>query len=400
VNGSLTNVLVYDAGGKLLAEYGPPAGSGGTQYAFADPQGSPRVITGAGGNVISRHDYAPFGEELSAIGMRTSGQGYGAGDNARQKYAGMESDDAGSLAHTLWRQYDNLSGRWTAPDPYGGSMSVASPQSFNRYSYVNNNPVNSVDLTGLMLSDIGVYQTDDTRDAGIAEHQALRDFQVEINADWASRNGVIVSYEGNKAVVSSGHEAPSDQGDAGSADRLYQHSRGRKQQGPGGGRLWNSNAIMVIAWSAPEKTISDPESLNPDEWLGHVSMITMDDDTSYSWDGTGGEHYWSQEYKRVTPSSIYTKTRSEESYGTGYILDFGVSLNAKFQKAMKHAYDGIRSWDPYYHNCTYGFVMAFNAIARDLGMNRQDFHRPVAVENFIKKYLPPYTKGTIEFPKR
>jgi RHS repeat-associated protein len=150
VNGSLTNVLVYDAGGKLLAEYGPPAGNGGTQYAFADHQGSPRVITNGSGSVISRHDYAPFGEELSAIGMRTSGQGYTNGDNARQKYAGMESDDAGGLAHTLWRQYDNLSGRWTAPDPYGGSMCVTSPQSFNRYSYVNNDPANRIDSTGLM----------------------------------------------------------------------------------------------------------------------------------------------------------------------------------------------------------------------------------------------------------
>jgi hypothetical protein len=38
-------------------------------------------------------------------------------------------------------------------------MSISSPQSFNRYSYVNNDPVNKVDPTGLMLSDIGVYQT-------------------------------------------------------------------------------------------------------------------------------------------------------------------------------------------------------------------------------------------------
>jgi RHS repeat-associated protein len=61
-------------------------------------------------------------------------------DAARQKYAGMEGDDATGMSHTLWRQYDSFAGRWTAPDPYGGSMSVASPQSFNRYSYVNNDP--------------------------------------------------------------------------------------------------------------------------------------------------------------------------------------------------------------------------------------------------------------------
>lgn len=150
VNNSLTNVLVYDASGKLVAEYGSAA-TGGTQYHFSDAQGSPRAITSNTGAIVSRHDYAPFGEEIGdSIGMRTPGQGYGAGDNARQKYAGMETDDTTGMAHTLWRQYDSRSGRWTAPDPYGGSMSVASPQSFNRYSYVDNDPINLTDPKGLV----------------------------------------------------------------------------------------------------------------------------------------------------------------------------------------------------------------------------------------------------------
>src|SRR5437762_1481208 len=36
---------------------------------------------------------------------------------------------------------------------------VTNPQSLNRYGYVENDPVNEVDPTGMMLSDIGVYQT-------------------------------------------------------------------------------------------------------------------------------------------------------------------------------------------------------------------------------------------------
>lgn len=69
-------------------------------------------------------------------------------------------------------------------------MSAVSPQSFNRYSYVNNDPVNSVDPTGLMLSDIGVYQTNDPEEAQKAEHQALRDLQTSVNADYVANHSM------------------------------------------------------------------------------------------------------------------------------------------------------------------------------------------------------------------
>jgi len=69
-------------------------------------------------------------------------------------------------------------------------MSVASPQSFNRYSYVENNPVNSVDPTGLMLSDIGALQTEDPEEAKIAEHQSLRDLQTSVNANYAANHSM------------------------------------------------------------------------------------------------------------------------------------------------------------------------------------------------------------------
>jgi RHS repeat-associated protein len=145
-----THYLVYDALGKLLAEYGPaPTGAGGTQYVFADHQGSTRVVTSPTGGVISRQDYQPFGEELGAVGMRSSDSSYGAANSARQKFAGMEKDDVSGMSHTLWRKYDGMSGRWTSPDPYDATMTIGDPQSFNRYAYVNNDPVNQTDPDGL-----------------------------------------------------------------------------------------------------------------------------------------------------------------------------------------------------------------------------------------------------------
>jgi RHS repeat-associated protein len=156
-NGTISSVLVYDALGKLVAEYGTPSSqTGGTQYVFADHQGSTRVTLNQAGGVIARHDYQPFGEEIYAgIGQRTTTQGYNQAESVRQKYAGMEQDESSGMSHTLWRKYDSQSGRWTTPDPYGGSMEIADPQSFNRYTYVQNDPVNLVDPLGLMEASAG-----------------------------------------------------------------------------------------------------------------------------------------------------------------------------------------------------------------------------------------------------
>ena len=50
------------------------------------------------------------------------------------------------LDHTWWRKYESVSGRCTSPDPLAGS--VGDPQSFNRYHYSGNDPVNLIDPTG------------------------------------------------------------------------------------------------------------------------------------------------------------------------------------------------------------------------------------------------------------
>ncbi|HKV37219.1 MAG TPA: RHS repeat-associated core domain-containing protein [Pyrinomonadaceae bacterium] len=177
IAGSLTNVQVYDAMGKLLAEYSLTTAQGGTQFVLNDHQG-PRTITGTSGAVIARHDYLPFGDDLlNNVGMRTAGQGYGGTEAARQKYAAMENDEATGLSHTLWRKYDSLSARWTTPDPYIASMTLTDPQTFNRYSYVNNDPLNHVDPAGLALADIGVYQTSNPAVASVLEGILLRMFR-------------------------------------------------------------------------------------------------------------------------------------------------------------------------------------------------------------------------------
>ena len=94
------------------------SGTAAVKYVFMDHQGSARAIMDGSGNVVARHDYLPFGEELwSGVGMRTIGQQFGAMDQNRKRYALTEKDEATGLDHTWFRKYENASGRWTTPDP-------------------------------------------------------------------------------------------------------------------------------------------------------------------------------------------------------------------------------------------------------------------------------------------
>lgn len=147
-----SRISVYDIFGRVVAEYGDAeGGEGGLHYLMTDVQGSTRVAMNSVGSVISRHDYEAFGKEIGAgTGQRTTTQKYNSTlETTKQLYAGMEKDAATGLDHALWRKYEEGAGRWTTPDPYLGNISISNPQSFNRYAYVQNDPVNFVDPTGL-----------------------------------------------------------------------------------------------------------------------------------------------------------------------------------------------------------------------------------------------------------
>jgi len=126
--------------------------SANLKYIFTDLQGSARALmdnSGSGSStIVARHDYLPFGEEIWAgIGLRTTSQKYSVTDKARQRFALTERDEATGLDHTPFRKYDSFAGRWTSPDPLRGG--ITDPQSFNRYTYTQNDPVNGVDPNGL-----------------------------------------------------------------------------------------------------------------------------------------------------------------------------------------------------------------------------------------------------------
>ena len=160
--------MVY-SGGQLLAEYDLTIGSlkkeyiygpkgliatvepgTGTRYTTSDHLGSPRVVTNSGAGVVSRHDYMPFGEELgSSVGGRTAGMGFIVSDGLRQKFTSKERDIETGLDYFGARYFASTQGRFTTVDPFAGSGRASTPQTWNRYTYVLNNPLTLVDPDGM-----------------------------------------------------------------------------------------------------------------------------------------------------------------------------------------------------------------------------------------------------------
>lgn len=132
INSSETTVFVYNAGGKLVAEYSTQlATTPQVSYMTQDHLGSPRVITNENGAVTQRKDYAAFGEQTFTTN-RTSGLGYATNpDELRQGYTGYEKDGESGLDFAQARYYNSAHGRFTSVDPLTASATIKNPQTDN-----------------------------------------------------------------------------------------------------------------------------------------------------------------------------------------------------------------------------------------------------------------------------
>jgi RHS repeat-associated protein len=66
------------------------------------------------------------------------------------RYTGKERDTESGNDYFEARYYSSAMGRFMSPDPLGGHLE--NPQTLNRYSYVENNPLSLTDPTGMDFS--------------------------------------------------------------------------------------------------------------------------------------------------------------------------------------------------------------------------------------------------------
>ena len=122
------------AGSQLLAVQ-----QGGVNWMHEDPLTKSKRVTNSAGNVVSAIELDPWGADTS----RSSNAAF-----QPKKFTSYERDSNGT-DEAMFRRYNRWHSRFDQPDPYNGSYDLTDPQSFNRYSYVENDPVNFVDPIGL-----------------------------------------------------------------------------------------------------------------------------------------------------------------------------------------------------------------------------------------------------------
>jgi RHS repeat-associated protein len=130
-----TRDLVY-MGMREAAEFD----AGGMHVTHEDHLGSPRMMTNGSGKLEATQKYLPFGEALDQAGSFQTGKGF----------TGHEQTDVSGLIYMQGRHYAPMYHRFLSPDP-ARDQHFDQTQSWNIYSYVQNDPVMKVDPTGMVV---------------------------------------------------------------------------------------------------------------------------------------------------------------------------------------------------------------------------------------------------------
>src|SRR5579859_6277967 len=138
MNGQTLSKAFVPLPGGATAVY---TSTGLAYYRHSDHLGSSRLATTPARTPYYTGAYAPFGENYAENG------------NTDRSFTGQNQDTIGGIAPLddfMFREHTPNQGRWISPDPAGlGAVNPTDPQTWNRYAYVANRPLTSVDALGL-----------------------------------------------------------------------------------------------------------------------------------------------------------------------------------------------------------------------------------------------------------
>ena len=109
--------------------------SGGTTTYYHQDDQSVRLTTDSSGSVVTQDGTFPFGE-----------QWYETGPSNKWFFTSYDRDSESGLDYALARYYDSRTGTFCSADPLAGFPN--DPQSWNRYPYGRNDPIDARDPSG------------------------------------------------------------------------------------------------------------------------------------------------------------------------------------------------------------------------------------------------------------
>jgi RHS repeat-associated protein len=151
--------------------------AGGVEWAHQDPVTKSQRLTNVNGAVTVIVEADPWG-----------GESWGWSSNSwwqPRRYTSYTRDGNGS-DEAMMRRYNRLWAKFEQPDPYDGSYDLSDPQSFNRYAYAQNDPINFIDPLGLCVFNISI-----TNNAGVSD-AALRSMRSEIRRIFREAGHAVV----------------------------------------------------------------------------------------------------------------------------------------------------------------------------------------------------------------
>ncbi|MDN8618930.1 RHS repeat-associated core domain-containing protein [Variovorax ginsengisoli] len=174
-NDSLGYAYAYDEDGSLMGELGTGgANSAGEWFYFwmptangpipvmantataryavtSDHLNTPRLLTNMDNQLVWQWKYSAFGDAQPTLASRKFAEvAPGLGDlEFKLRYPGQMADKESGLFYNYYRSYSPTTGRYSQPDPIGLDGG------WNRFTYVDANPLKEVDPTGLLMLTVG-----------------------------------------------------------------------------------------------------------------------------------------------------------------------------------------------------------------------------------------------------
>jgi RHS repeat-associated protein len=160
IAGTPTTEILYSPAGKTAIMSGANA-----QAVFAQLPGGSEMEYRGGSYLFHHKDWLDSSRFISIRGSRSMyfdtayapfGENYVPSGTTDLDFTGERQDVVAGLYDFQYREYNPNQGRWLSPDPAGnGAVDPSDPQSWNRYSYVQNSALSKTDPLGLMAAASG-----------------------------------------------------------------------------------------------------------------------------------------------------------------------------------------------------------------------------------------------------